>query len=586
MTSWLRRRLFGRAKEAGGPARHYRPVLEALEDRSLPSLTGVVTNLVSDVPGVAQHTDPNLVNPWGISYNPTGFFWLSENGTGVSDLLDGDGQQQPLVVSVPSAQAGPGQPTGTVFNGGSGFNITWKGVTGPARFLFAGEDGTISAWNSAVGLNRAFVVVNDSHEGADYTGLTLATDPAGKSYLYAADFAGGSIDVYDQAFHSVSYAGAFRDPNLPAGYSPFNVQNIDGRLFVTYAQHGWGRESSPIGGVIDVYDTRGDLLQRFAAGGPLNDPWGLAQAPSGAFQGALLVGNQGDGHINAFDPVTGKFLGSLTDAHGTPLSIPGLWGVSFGNGHLAGSSDALFFTSGPAQGQHGLFGSIRDPQAPMLPAVKTYVFDPSDEEYPLPPEDGPSLPKPADTAMPTVVFLPLSSSSVALAPALSGVQESAMGTAGNTRSDAPFAPLAVAYGYGGLLAPAGESSGPGSEPVAALPAHEVRGSALPDLNVLLDVGFPTSIEVFPSGIQGPTREVGAGFSGTPAGNRLVMVAGQPAATGEAQTEAATGATTLEETIIPSWRGFYEDLLGKLVLATGFSLAWYCLTGTRPDREKL
>jgi uncharacterized protein (TIGR03118 family) len=398
-----------------------RPCLEALEDRCLLASGFTLAALASDVPGVAAVADPNLVNPVGISFNPTGFFWFSDNGAGVSDLVDGGGHPQPLVVSL------PGRSTGTVFYGGSGFQLSANGVSGASRFLFATQNGTIFGWNSTVSMTHALLAVDNSASGASYTGLALATDPSGRTFLYAANINAGTIDVFDAQFHPVSNANAFHDPALPAGYAPFNVQNLGGQLFVTYARvdpTGMDASSGPGNGVVDVFDSTGNFLYRFASGGTLNAPWGLALAPAdfGKFGGALLVGNNGDGHINAFDVNTGAFLGQLTDTSGNTLAFDNLWGLSFGNGHLAGDENTLFFTAGIDNEQHGLFGSIRDPNAPILLAANpSYIPDPSDDEYPIPPSRQAGLAVlEASSTGPTVLLLAPAGSTV-LIPTLSPV---------------------------------------------------------------------------------------------------------------------------------------------------------------------
>jgi uncharacterized protein (TIGR03118 family) len=343
MPLWPHRRrwFFGKSNAAPGRERPYRPVLECLEDRCLPSGGYAQVNLASDVPGVARVTDPNLVNPWGISLSPTGPFWFADNGSGVSDLLDGRGRPVPLVVTVPPTAQSSGTPTGTVFNGGPGFIVSENGVSAPSRFLFAAEDGTISGWSAIVDPTRALPAVDNSSAGAVYKGLALAADPAGPRFLYAADFGRGTIDVFDQHFKPVARPGSFRDPNLPDGFAPFNIQNLNNLLFVTYAQQDEARRDDVAGaghGFIDVYDTGGNLVRRFASRGALDSPWGLALAPAGfgPFGGALLVGNTGDGHINAYDPGSGAFLGPLADDNGVPMTIPTLWALTFGNGHLGG----------------------------------------------------------------------------------------------------------------------------------------------------------------------------------------------------------------------------------------------------------
>jgi uncharacterized protein (TIGR03118 family) len=327
---------------------------------SLPSLHAQLgyrqTNLVSDIPGVAAHTDPNLVNPWGISESPGSPFWVSDNGTGVSTLYTTSGAPQSLVVTIPKVGGGTSAPTGTVFNGGTGFNSN--------LFLFASEDGAVTGWRPALGTN-AEVVHDGSSVGAVYKGLAISTIGA-NSYLYASDFHNDQITVLPSS-GAPALTGTFADPNLPAGYAPFNVQNLGGQLYVTFAkQDAAGHDDVPgLGnGYVDVFDLNGNLVKRLVSNGLLDSPWGLAIAPSGfgSVSGDLLVGNFGNGSIDAYDPTSGAFLGALDDPSGNPLVIPGLWALTFGNGGSGGNKDTLYFTAGiPGNGSiedHGLFGSL------------------------------------------------------------------------------------------------------------------------------------------------------------------------------------------------------------------------------------
>jgi uncharacterized protein (TIGR03118 family) len=513
MASWFSRWQHWRR---AGPAERpqlYRPALEPLEDRCLLSTGYVQTNLASDVPGQAPVTDPNLINPWGISLSPAGAFWFSDNGSGVSDLLDGNGQPLPLVVTIPSApnsSASPsgGSPSGTVFNGGPGFNVSQNGQAGSSIFLFDSEDGTISGWNPDVNQTQAIVAVNNP--GASYTGLTLATNSAGQSLLYAANFGQGRIDVFDQNFQSVPMAGAFQDLALPANYAPFNVQNINGLLYVTYAaKQPAGTDAQPGAGqgAVAVYTPQGTLVTTLTSGGALNAPWGLAQAPSnfGAYSGALLVGNNGDGHINAYDPTTGSYLGQLADGTGTPITITGLWGLQFGNDHLGGSPNALFFTAGGASEQHGLFGAIQTPQgaaggtAGSLP----YVADDRDDGYPLPPAVGPALPVLTQPA-PTPALLPLTGSSLALAPTLSITADpgpaSAVLSTGVIGTTVPLSPTGSPQGVGTpFLFPAGQ-----------VPAALVTGSVGTTTTPIMATAGSSSVV--------PSTAAVSGLSGTGQGN--------------------------------------------------------------------
>ena len=319
------------------------------------------TNLVSDLPGLAEHTDPNLVNPWGIAASATSPFWVADNGTGLSTLYNSSGTPQELVVTVPPFAGGTeASPTGIVFNGSPSFEVT-PGT--PARFIFATEEGTIAAWASGT---TALLKVDNNAAGAIYKGLAIGNNGSG-DFLYAANFHAGTIDVFDANFAAVTLAGNFTDPTLPAGYAPFNIQNIGDVLYVTYALQDANAEDDVPGaghGFIDKFDLDGNFLGRFVSQGELNSPWGLALAPAGfgPFAGDLLVGNFGDGRINAFDPATGDFLGQLNDASGSPIAIEGLWGLRFGNGGNGGTPGTLYFTAGiagPGQVEdHGLFGSI------------------------------------------------------------------------------------------------------------------------------------------------------------------------------------------------------------------------------------
>jgi uncharacterized protein (TIGR03118 family) len=419
-----------------GPARPcwYRPVFECLEDRHVLSAGYSQVNLASDVPGLAPVTDLNLVNPWGMAYSPTGPFWLAENGRGISDILDGRGEPFALVVGVPSAARSSSTPAGIVFNGGTGFMIWENGVSAPARFVFVSEDGTISIWSAVVDPAQAIVAVDNSSSGAVYTGVALAADPTGDRALYVADFSRGTIDVFDQDFRPAMRPGAFHDPNLPGGFVPFNIQNIDDLLFVTYARQDKDKTDDVPGagnGFIDEFDTSGNFIRRFASRGLLNDPWGLALAPAnfGVFGGALLAGNNGDGHINAYDPHSGAFLGELADDNGTPIVIPDLWALSFGNGHIGGDSETLFFTAGVGDERHGLFGALQTPERRGADTAGAGAFDrnaPGEPgDYPLPPRNGPALrASRADLNGPVVDLLPLKESSLVLVPTLSTIVQS------------------------------------------------------------------------------------------------------------------------------------------------------------------
>ena len=325
--------------------------------------SGVYTqhNLVADVPNVADHTDTDLVNAWGIAFNPTAFVWIADNGSGKSTLYDGAGNKQSLVVTIPG-----GSPTGIVFNGSADFKApnTVDATKNPSRFIFATENGVIAAWapppNPPVPMAAVTMVSNAS---AVYKGLALAANGQAR-FLYATNFSQGTVDVFDTSFTHVTLAGSFSDPRLPSGFAPFGIQNIQGALYVTYAKQDAAKHDDVPGpglGFVNVFDPDGHLLQRVASRGTLNSPWGLALAPAGfgRFSNRLLVGNFGDGRINAFDVATGRFVGQIRGTDGHPLRIDGLWGLSFGNGVLSQPTDALFFTAGPADEGHGLYGYLK-----------------------------------------------------------------------------------------------------------------------------------------------------------------------------------------------------------------------------------
>jgi uncharacterized protein (TIGR03118 family) len=322
------------------------------------------TNLVSDVPGMAPVTDPNLVNPWGLISSATSPWWVANNGTGTSTLYNGAGARQSLIVTVAPLPMSPdpATPTGIVFNGSSDFKLT-SATTSAARFIFVTEDGTISGWAPSVDATHSVLKVNNNGS-AIYKGVTIA-QVGTANFLYAANFFGGTVDVFDTHYASVTLpAGAFVDPDLPGGFAPFNVQNIGGNVYVAYAQQDEDREDEIAGrklGYVDVFNPSGVLLQRFEHGPWMNAPWGLALAPATGFgksSGKLLVGMFGSGEIATFDPATGDFEGLLRDRHGKPITIDGLWALRFGNGSGSGPTTTLFFTAGIDDEAHGLFGTI------------------------------------------------------------------------------------------------------------------------------------------------------------------------------------------------------------------------------------
>ena len=328
-------------------------------------------NLVADQPGIADFTDANLVNPWGIYESSSSPFWVSVASTGLATVYSGSGVAATTKPTVPpSAKGGSaGSPTGGVFNGTGGFLVQGKAP----NFIFATVDGTISAWASAVNPSAAQLMVDNSSAEANYYGLAVnSTAATSTPMLYAANFHSGHIDVFDTNFKPVTVSGTFSDPAVPSGYAPFNVQNLSGKLYVMWAPQNT-KQTFPVAGAgtgaVSIFDLNGNLLQHVATGGPLNDPWGVAIAPStfGAFAGDLLIGNFGDGAINAFNPTTGASLGTLQDQNGNTIHIPGLWGLIFGNGGSGGDPNLLYFTAGYTAQNHGLLGSLQ--AAPVLSAT-------------------------------------------------------------------------------------------------------------------------------------------------------------------------------------------------------------------------
>jgi len=320
-----------------------------------------VHNLVSDGSIAADHTDPNLVNPWGIAFNPTAVVWVANNGTATSTLYDGAGNKIPLTVATPNGIHGTSSPTGIVFSGSADFVVKLGTVAAPSRFIFAGEHGTLSGWAPTVNFTNA-ILTYDAPDGAVYKGLALASNGTG-NFLYAADFHNNKIDVFNGTFTKVTLTGNFVDKHLPTGYAPFGIQNIQGNLYVLFAK----QDSSAIGeiagsglGFVSVFDSNGNFIRRVASRGHLNAPWGIALAPAdfGRFSNRLLIGNFGDGKINAFDAATGEYLGRVRQADGKAVKIDGLWGLSFGNGVAGQPTSALYFTAGPNDEASGLYGRI------------------------------------------------------------------------------------------------------------------------------------------------------------------------------------------------------------------------------------
>jgi len=314
-------------------------------------------NLISDVPDLADFTDPNLAGPWGIAADPNGLLWVANNLAGTSTAYDGDGLPTSMRVTIPppAGSTSAAAVTGVVFNSTQSFFV---GPNVPAELIYATQDGTIVGRNNTA---KSVFNLDLSSSGAIYTGVAIGNSD-GTDYLYAANFSGGTVHVFDTDFNPVTLAGTFSDPNLPAGFAPFNILSAGDKLYVTYALQDAAKRDAvpgPGNGYVNVFDTSGQFVMRLASEGVLDAPLGLALAPGGfgGLGGALLVGNFGDGRINAFNPATGEWLGELQDTMGTAISIEGLRGLAFGNSIQAGNVRTLYFTAGIADG-NGLLGSI------------------------------------------------------------------------------------------------------------------------------------------------------------------------------------------------------------------------------------
>jgi uncharacterized protein (TIGR03118 family) len=339
------------------------------------------SNGISHTPA---HVAPNLLNAWGLTTSSTSPFWVADNGAGVSTLYNTAGTPQALIVSVPASGAplgNGGTPTGAVFNivpsSLKAFQISGVAadgktpITAPAVFLFATEDGTILGWNPAVNpvgdakptSTHAIIAINNSKSGAVYKGLAIATDALGTTRLYATNFHAGAVEVFDTNFAPATPLGAFTDPHLPRNYAPFNIVPVSGKLVVTYAVQNADKHDDVAGmshGIVDTFDLGGQSFQRLVQHGQLNSPWGVALAPTsfGALAGSLLIGNFGNGHINAYNPTTGEFIDKMRDPRGQAIVIDGLWSLRVGNGGNGGKTDTVYFTAGPNGEQDGLFGAI------------------------------------------------------------------------------------------------------------------------------------------------------------------------------------------------------------------------------------
>ena len=335
----------------------------------------VVINEISDTNTEAGNPpDPLLVNAWGLSEAPAGGpLWVANNGTGTSTLYNfADFSKIALNVTIPGAGGATGTPTGTVFTSltGKNFPVISNGVGGHALFLFDSEDGTISGWSPGVSLTQAIIAVDQSASGAVFKGLAINNaDSVAQATIYAADFTQNKVEMFDRLFQPV---GAFTDPSLPAGYAPFNVQQLNGTIYVTFALRGGGKDEVDGAGLgfVDEFTLSGQKIATLVSHGPLNAPWGLAIAPAdfGQFKGALLVGNFGDGTINAFDPQTGKFLGQVTGKGNSQLAIDGLWALR------TGPDGTIVFSSGPDGENHGLVGVVVPANAKASWAFQAHVM--------------------------------------------------------------------------------------------------------------------------------------------------------------------------------------------------------------------
>jgi uncharacterized protein (TIGR03118 family) len=312
-------------------------------------------NLQSDIPGVAAHTDSNLINPWGLTASSGGTIWVSDNGAGVSTLYRQDGTTVPLIVTIPASVRNKdgGNPTGVIVNTTTSFKVTLNGNSLPSRFIFVSEDGTISGWNPQLDGTHAIIAVdngtNKGSKSAIYKGVALGSSN-GHNFLYATNFHTGRVETYDENFQRVNPNG-FADPNLPAGYAPFGIRNLNGQIYVTYALQDSKKTDDVAGagnGFVNVFDTGGAFVKRLISNGNLNAPWGLALV-----NGELWVGNFGDGRINNYDPASGAFLETISSADGTPLTFDGLW-------DLLPLGSGVYFTAGISDEDHGLFGIITE----------------------------------------------------------------------------------------------------------------------------------------------------------------------------------------------------------------------------------
>lgn len=446
----------------------------------------VVTNLVANTAGAAPIVDPNLVDPWGISISASSPFWVSNHLSGTSTLYNGSGTITPTVVIIPKGSASMfslGRPTGQVQNNLSATFPTSFLLPAPdgkvASFIFCTDDGTISAWNGSVTASTAVVTVDNSAANAVYKGMAIGTSAIGAT-IYAANFRSGNIDVFNGTWNKVTLAGSFADPQVPSGFAPFNIWNLSGKLYVTYAKQDANQFLDVAGagnGYVAVFDLNGNLLAHLASGGALNSPWGVAIAPAswGAFGNDLLVGNFGDGRINAYNTELGFYAGYLQDPNGNPISISGLWALIFGNGKSGGDTHTLYFAAGTPDGssvQRGIIGSI----AP--PAAITSIMNAASEL------SGPVAPG-------EIVWI--AGQTVGPSPSLT----STIPTTGNLPTTSGTNSGATTIAFNGTLAPIIYA---GSAATSVQVPYEVSGSAT--ANVVLTVGSQTakafSVQVLPT----------------------------------------------------------------------------------------
>jgi uncharacterized protein (TIGR03118 family) len=332
-----------------------------------------MSKLVSNGLVAASLTDTHLINPWGIAFAPGAPAWAMNNGTQTATIYNGIGQIQGAAVAIPAGLNGAAAPTGIIYNGSADFIITAGAKSAAATFIFDGEGGTICGWAAGVDAQRAIVMYDDGTE-AIYKGLAIATDTGGTTRLYATDFHHNKVDVFGGTFAKIATTGNFVDSTLPTGYAPFGIQALTVQnqtlIYVTYAKQDPAAHDGVAGaglGLVNVFDAQGTLKSRLiATGGALNAPWGVALAPAGfgTLSGELLIGNVGDGSINAYDPSSGAFIAALSDSSGTPIAISGLRGIAFGNGTHGQPATSLFFAAGPTGEANGLYGRIDPGDAP------------------------------------------------------------------------------------------------------------------------------------------------------------------------------------------------------------------------------